>query len=415
MMCHRLGPSALLLLTLGVLACSGRSEPTLQAGPWRAWLDCPGGELPFELTIAREHGELSSSIRNGEEVVEVSKTYWDGRELVLDFDHYDSQIRALVDETGSRLDGEWTRRLGPQEWSRLTFHAQAGTEPRFAAAGQTGVVTALPPRWEVHFEGRDIPAVALLQAHGDGTVEGTFLLNAGDYRYLAGRLEGDRLRLSRFDGAQAFLFDARLETGGTLQGDFWEADFHHDRWSARPDEGAKLPDPFGLLSWSGPVDLAALSLTDLTGRPRSLADPEFRGRGLVIEILGTWCSNCQDASVFLTDLLERYGEQGLKVVGVAFEMTDDFERNAEQVMLYRDRYGVDYPVLLPTGEATGPSRVFPTIHGEFGFPSLLFLRPDGSVFRTHTGFMGPATGDVHVQLREQLESVVEQLLLDAPA
>jgi thiol-disulfide isomerase/thioredoxin len=254
-----------------------------------------------------------------------------------------------------------------------------------------------------------------MDVRDDGTAQGTFLLNSGDYRYLAGRLDGDRLRLSRFDGAHAFLFDARLGTDPALQGEFWEADLFHESWSARPDADAALPDPFGLLSWSGPVDLAALSLTDPTGRSRSLAEPEFRGKGLIIEILGTWCPNCQDASAVLTDLRERYHDQGLKVVAVAFEMTEDFERNAEQVILYSERHEIDYPVLLATGEAgSSPSRLFPTIHGNFGFPTLLFLHPDGNVFRTHTGFAGPATGDAHVQLRRKLESVVQQLLDGLP-
>jgi len=407
-------PTALLLLALGLFACNDRSEPTLQTGPWRAWLVSPGGEVPFELTIAREHGELSSTIRNGEELVEVPRTYWDGRELILEFEHYGSRIRALVDETGSRLDGAWTRSHGAG--FRLTFHAEAGSAPRFPTAGQTGDTSSFPSRWHAEFERSDWPAVALLNADADGTVEGTFLLVAGDKRFLAGRLDGDHLRLSRFDGAIAYLFEATLGPDGALQGDFWEGDYYHERWSARPDEGAELPDSFGLLSWSGPVDLEGLSLADLAGQPRTLAEPEFLGKGLVIEILGTWCPNCQDASIFLMDLLDRYGERGLKVVAVAFEPDDDFERNAERVRVYRDLHGIDYPVLLATGEAaTSPSHLFPTIQGEFGFPSLLFLRPDGSVFRTHTGFAGPATGNEYVQLREELESVVEQMLSDAPA
>ena len=50
--------SALLLLPLlGAVACNGRSEPELKTGPWRAWLDTLGGELPFELEIWTEMWE----------------------------------------------------------------------------------------------------------------------------------------------------------------------------------------------------------------------------------------------------------------------------------------------------------------------------------------------------------------------
>ena len=47
------------------------------------------------------------------------------------------------------------------------------------------------------------------QKDGD-VVTGTFRTKTGDYRYLEGVMDGNRLKLSTFDGAHAFLFTATV-------------------------------------------------------------------------------------------------------------------------------------------------------------------------------------------------------------
>ena len=109
------------------------------------------------------------------------------------------------------------------------------------------VAAVMPPdvagRWAVDFEQDEEPAVAVFRQDGRN-LAGTFLTATGDYRYLAGTLSGDRLRLSCFDGAHAFLFDARLRDDGSLRGDFWSRDSWHDTWTARRDPQATLADGF---------------------------------------------------------------------------------------------------------------------------------------------------------------------------
>jgi hypothetical protein len=60
----------------------------------------------------------------------------------------------------------------------------------------------------------------------------SFLTPAGDYRHLAGRVDGDLMRLSTFDGAHAYLFHARMQPDGTIAGDFWAGNWHHATWTA---------------------------------------------------------------------------------------------------------------------------------------------------------------------------------------
>src|SRR5262249_39611660 len=148
-----------------------------------------------------------------------------------------------------------------------------------------------------------------------------------------------RLRLSCFDGTHAFLFDARLEGDGRLNGEFWSGDRGHDTWTAERDASAKLADTFSLARWNDDFGLATLLFPDLDGKERSLADAEFDGKARILQVMGSWCPNCQDETHYLADLDRRYRSRGLSIVGLSFEITGDFARDSEQVRRAAKRHG----------------------------------------------------------------------------
>ncbi len=122
------------VLATSFFLCGSRAyadDPQLVPGLWRAWLDSPGGELPFGLELTRSDDGWSGVVINGTERLETPAISWDGDVLVIAFEHYDSAVRARVSEDGRRLDGEWKKRQGIDEWSQLPFHATAGDKVRF--------------------------------------------------------------------------------------------------------------------------------------------------------------------------------------------------------------------------------------------------------------------------------------------
>ena len=148
-----------------------------------------------------------------------SLTAEDG-EVVLEFDHYDSRIQARVSEDGARLDGEWIKRRGPDQWTKMAFHAVAGAEPRFPLSPSkppTPLAPRFDGRWAVKFSKSEDPAVGVFVTHYPGFALGTFLTTTGDYRYLAGNWDETQMQLSCFDGAHAFLFHGRRSEGGDGQ------------------------------------------------------------------------------------------------------------------------------------------------------------------------------------------------------
>lgn len=335
----------------------------------------------------------------------------DGADLVLDFQHYDSVIRAIVASHGTRLDGDWKLRRAADQWVTLSFHAEAGAAPRFPAAAENKVARSVTGRWLAKFSKTEEPAVGVFESAADGVVTGTFLTPGGDYRYLAGTLEGDHLRLSAFDGRHAFLFDARLAASGELSGDFWSGDTWHETWTARPDPNAELPDGMVRLNTDKRADLSKLTFKNAEGKEQTLADTTGGGKVVVVEIFGSWCPNCHDAGEYLADVDRRYREKGVRVVGLAFEATGDFAHDAEQVRRFGRRHNIAYPLLV--GGQRGKddaAAVAPLIDKIQAYPTTIFIDSGGRVRAIHTGFSGPATGRDYDRQKKEFESLIDELL-----
>jgi len=402
------------IATLVALCCvTCTPGPAIESGRWRAWLDSPGGELPFGLELTPDDGAWSAQIINGPERLEVAEVKIDGDRLTLRIPHYDATVEATR-SSATTLDGRWwkTGKLGAI--SELPFHAVHGEAHRFARLQETREKTgSVAGRWAVRFADEEDLAIAEFEQDDGHEVTGTFLTTTGDYRYLAGSFEGDRLRLSVFDGAHAFLFDARLQADGSLAGDFWSRESWHDTWTAERDESVTLDSATEQVAWIGGPPLNEVAYPDLDGVLRSLDDPEFAGKARILEVFGSWCPNCNDATAYLVDLHERYGERGLSIVGLAFEMTGEFERDAEQVRVYRDHHGIEYPLLIAgTSDKAEASATFPLIERVKSYPTTIFLDGEGSVHTVYSGFSGPATGEAYTRLQVLFESTIEELLGD---
>ncbi len=395
----------------------GASGAPLHEGHWRAFVETPGGELPFGLELQRDGEGWSATIRNGGERIDVPVVEVRDGEVTLGIDYFDAQITAKVGEDGRTMSGQYSKRRGPTNVASMRFGAEVSND-RFRVPDTGGAMALpLPGRWRIRFGSEAQDAVgmfyigSLLRDPGAHVgVTGTILTTTGDYRFLEGDWDGKTLRLSAFDGAHAFLFKGQIQGNRTLVGDFWSGNHFHDTWTAVPDETVTLPDAWSL----NDVDadrLEELSFPDGAGNLRSLAEPELRGRATIIEVFGTWCPNCKDATDYLVELHGKYAERGLAIVGLAFEITGDAERDAAQVKTYMDRRSVPYTVLVAgLADKAKASEAFPAIDAVKAYPTTIFLDEEGRVRAVYTGFSGPATSEEHTRLRQQWEGLIEELL-----
>jgi thiol-disulfide isomerase/thioredoxin len=412
-----------------VAAASVEARPDV-VGTWRAVLTTAGGELPFGLVIrTREasgtEGALAAVIVNGPERIEPSRVAWEGRELVIGFDVYDSEIRAEVD--ADVLTGRWIHTMpgGPET---MTFSARRGEAPRFVGAVDVPVhpvPTSIDGDWSAVFttaDGSTFAAQGVLASAGtDGAIEATFLTDTGDFRWLDGRYERGRLELSCFDGAHAFLLRADVDEGGTLRGEFWAMGGMHATWRATrmaDGDAGPLADPSTVVALSPAANDGRFEFAfpDLQGRIVTCDDPRFVGKVVLVDVFGTWCPNCNDQAPLLAEWDRRYGPRGLEIVGLAFEMTGDRERDRTFVRRYAERHGIEFPLLLAgTSDKAQAAAALPTLTRIVAYPTTILVGRDGKVRRIHSGFAGPATGEHHTALVAAMEREIEGLLGGAGA
>jgi cytochrome c biogenesis protein CcmG/thiol:disulfide interchange protein DsbE len=115
------------------------------------------------------------------------------------------------------------------------------------------------------------------------------------------------------------------------------------------------------------------TLKDMHGKEVRLAD--FKGKPLIINFWATWCGPCKTEIPAFVELVEKYREQDLTILGIS---TDD---PPEDLQKFAAAYKMNYPVLVGVGhedlmEAYGAS-VF--------IPVSWFVKPDGTVHVKHSG------------------------------
>lgn len=409
----------------------------------RIEMQTPGGPLPFvaefasvvdrDLYIYKGNDDLTypfvgARIINGDEHIYVGVPSVSGggyggevKSGTWAFANYDSKIEG-TGWSGCVMYGTFFEYFRKGTWSKkrgASIAEMAFTAKKVESANDRfdAIETDIAPadfdgRWSVDFSSTDDPAIGVFEVDVDQIATATFLTTTGDYRYLAGRVDGELLRLSTFDGAHAFLFHARMQPDGTIAGDFWSGNWHHETWTAVRDPDAQLPDMFGQTKVADADALDGLVFKNLDGNPARVADllDATGAPARVIEIFGSWCPNCADAGAELARLRSKYGDD-LGIVGLAFELTEDHERSAAQVRRYLERHHADWPVLIAgLSDKSKASTELPILDKVHSYPTTIFLNSNNEIVSVHTGFTGPATGEAFSEQQLAYEGIIEELI-----
>lgn len=398
----------LCLVLSGGLACT-RPSVSLN-GEWRASiLNKAGEEIGFKLDLKQEDAQVSGALVNGEQRVESTGGSFDGQTLKLQFDFYAGELTATL--TNGELRGDFKRQSGKNMLRReLRAWREAGTAstnaaPAIDVSGDwlLRVGEANNQRtWRASFK----------QQQG-GAVSGTIIPLSGDWGTMTGKFENGELRLTRFDGINAYLFKVKLTADGKLEG---LINSERKVVAERADKAQlaalpPLPDPNNYTKLKNPSEAFNFSFPDLDGKTISSTDERFRNKVVIVTIGGTWCPNCHEEAAVLRDFYVRYQKQGLEIVGLMFEYTGEAERDREQVRIFARRHNIAYPLLLAgTTEDGEVQKKLPQLDNFSAYPTAIFIGRDGRVKRIHAGFEGQAAGARHTQLIAELEEYVQELL-----
>ena len=113
------------------------------------------------------------------------------------------------------------------------------------------------------------------------------------------------------------------------------------------------------------------ALADIDGNEQNLAS--YKGKVVIVDIWGTWCPPCQEEIPSFIKLQDKYGDQGLQVLGLNYEQGKSDEDNIQRVVNYVKKAGINYPCILGDEETRSQVPDFG------GFPTTMFIDKAGKV------------------------------------
>jgi thiol-disulfide isomerase/thioredoxin len=372
------------------------------SGPWKAALDLAGAALPFEIRISGGPKALTGQLCNGDWCQAFSAVRLERDTLVLEIADYAASMKARVH--GDSLTGYY-HNVGSRGPRTIPFRAERGEWPITPAPAW------LLGSWDAtYFQDLGTSPRVFQFRNGRHGIEGQIISSTSDYGPFAGSVRGDSLAVGLFDGSFVYLLTGKL-VGDTLRGVFHAGLKTQTPWIAvRSGKGSRLRAPTEISS-ADTTEPLRFAFPDLDGRLVRSDDRRFRGKVVLVEILGSWCPTCHQAMPELLRLYRRYHPRGLEVIGLAFEATGDTAVDAAQLRRYRDKFGIPFPLLLAgINDEQSIADALPQLRDVSAFPTTVVLARDGRVRQIYAGFHGLASEGRHGKMARGLDAEIARLL-----
>ncbi len=398
--------------TVFFIGCSKISE--MKQGPWLGVIQIDPSDrsmdLPFNMiySISGE-GFPQMEISNADEKILINEITRVGDTLIMKLPVFTSEIKAIF--RNDSLVGNYYPK-GIAVGNPYKFYAIAGIVDRFpwkteiAAYDVTG-------RWKVIENPGTADSTIMVgefKQIGD-KVTGTFLNTGGDYRYLEGKVSGNKFLLSAVDGAHTLILTADLKDQNTLEnGRFMGSPKWVSKWIAVRNNNIELPGNEQLVRIKRGYTTFDFAGTDMNGQKITSKDDRFKGKVLAVLAGGSWCPNCLDEARLFSKLYSKYKDQGFEVVALNFE-DKTFEPSQKKMERFIKQTGANYSFLYvaPRGGAKRDSVLYP-IEGQMAFPTGMFIDRKGTIRKVETGFSGPGTGEHYTKFVDETTKLIELLL-----
>ncbi len=411
-----------LLLTVLIVSCGTENNTqetqqdnslTLVEGSWTLNFNLGEGILaPVAFNLSQVRGRYQLEFINGEEKIVTKSVEIKDKKIKISDAVFNSWFEGEIINS-STIKGHWFKNDGA---NKIAFEAHHGVQERFKKPENLPFSeTNISGKWEVDFS-KDVPSdhyKAIGKFIQDGIyLTGTFLTETGDYRFLEGNVYNDVAYLSCFDGAHLFLFKATI-LDDTLQGEFWSGTHWNEPWIATRNNNFELTNPDSLTFLKEGYDNLEFTFPNLKGDPVSLSDENYNDKVVIVNIMGPWCPNCKDESVYLAELYNSNKAKGLEVIALSFDKSSDFEIAKNTALKVKEHFGINYEILI-AGKANKieASKSLPMLNHVMSYPTSIFIDRKGKIRKIRTGFYGPGTGDYYTRYIEQTNDFVAMLLAE---
>ena len=381
--------------------------PRLKKGNWSGNLQLnENSRLPFKFVIAKKNKTFVFTIFNGEEKITLIQDQITKDSLKLSFPLFNSTLFLNI-KSNSLISGYW---------QNLNKGVNYKIPCDLTSFSKTSHSSPLDPvnfggKWESTFEPNTVDAYKAtgLFNQNKSAINGTFLTETGDYRFLSGEVNGNTLLLSCFDGSHAFLFTGKMQND-SIYGSFFSGKHWETTWEARKNETFQLTNPDSLTFL---VDTTKFhfELKDLQGNKFTFPNDSLEGKITIIQIMGTWCPNCMDETRYFKELKNKYRDQGLEIISIGYEVGDAFEEHSAKIASLQKRLDLDFIFLVGGGANKDlASEHFKMLSHIISFPTAIFIGRDGQIKKIHTGFSGPGTGEHYLNYMKETALLIESML-----
>jgi peroxiredoxin len=389
------------------------AQPQLQTGVYRAFVIREDGqEVRFDLEIRPQGKIMSVFVWNATERIALKNFKRTGDSVFFAMPVFESEFKSQIQPDGS-LKGTWYKGTANkiQEWPFRAVHGK----PRFDITSGNAKYN-ISGKWSVTItraNGTKRFALAEFVQKGN-KLTGTFLTPSGDYRYLSGVVTGNALMLSTFDGAHAYSFTANVQDSKTIKDGFFGSGIAGvETWEAEKNPNAVAPVQDAPTRFKPGESTLNFTFNDPEGRPVSFADKRFENKVVIVQLMGSWCPNCMDETKFLSEYYNKNKGRGVEVVALAYEYSTDSVRSINSLKKFRDKFNVQYPMLLTGATASDESKTektLPQLTPIRSFPTTLIFDKQGRIRQIHGTFYGPGTGVYFEKLKKDFYSTIHTLL-----
>jgi thiol-disulfide isomerase/thioredoxin len=387
-----------------LISCNSEDSEKLELGNYVGRLEVENNKyLPFNFSVTNDSTLV---VQNSSEIVDFSIIY-SKDSIFIKSKVFEGFIKGVLVE--NKINGFFTI----ESLDRSVPFSSYKSNNRFNIDFDENKKLILN-RWKFTFNPNKDNAsfsVGIFNSIGKNEISATFRTTTGDYGYMHGGYKENKIVLSTFNGSRAYLFEAEMNKD-SIEGVMYAGNHSKTIVKGVIDNNFELSNEYSLTSLKGKNQKFDFSFENTLGKLISIDDKFYDGKSMVVQLMGSWCSNCLDESKFYVDYMNKNELKDIEFVALAFEYAKTKDNALNSIRKLKKQLGINYPILLAQYGSSDKSRAlekFPMLNKIISYPTTIFLDKNKDVIKIHTGFNGPATGEKYTEFINEFNSTIKFL------
>ena len=387
-----------------LISCNSEDSEKLELGDYVGRLEVENNKyLPFNFSVTNDSTLV---VQNSSEIVDFSIVY-SNDSIFIKSKVFEGFIKGVLVE--NKINGFFTI----ESLDRSVPFSSYKNNNRFNIDFDENKKLTLN-RWKFTFNPNKDNAsfsVGIFNSIGENEISATFRTTTGDYGYMHGGYKENKIVLSTFNGSRAYLFEAEMNKD-SIEGVMYAGNHSKTIVKGVLDNDFELSNEYSLTSLKVKNQKFDFSFENTLGKLISIDDKFYDGKSMVVQLMGSWCSNCLDESKFYVDYMSKNELKDIEFVALAFEYAKTKDDALNSIQKLKKQLGVNYPILLAQYGSSDKSRAlekFPMLNKIISYPTTIFLDKNKDVIKIHTGFNGPATGEKYTEFINEFNSTIKFL------